>query len=461
MNAGISAPLLLRPEASWAQVSFLVPVNETSPTSVNNFPLWQDSVSEFPVSNEAGVTTDRLWRSRLVSAGVRAALYGQRQNTVLSPAAELGNLRHGDRVTALETGQLDFMPTGIAPGFGPGGILVVHAGLRDILSRPEHATNPGAPLPVRWFASVIKDLARPAAGQPAGIAKFLGDWGLSLYPDVEILLAVNLACPESTVRVLRPDPGTDASWDALLWWAWALARGTVPTGTMLRTPVAPATPGQIVRLPNRTAVVDRSGIAIVATAGTDSNPDISRALADFVCIFRSIYTDVFLLGYLELLVTVEVGARLDALADPAEQSREFHAIELRMRLLHSRFWRIQVTSWPWLNDILSSYQAENSLPALIAQLADNIRDFGDQIERNFQHGLNLIILLLSALGFVGVVAGVFGSVAAFMSVFGTGHWGAIVGIIGTSLGVLTLSGGAVLLLRNRAWRELAQYLRRP
>jgi hypothetical protein len=93
-------------------------------------------------------------------------------------------------------------------------------------------------------------------------------------------------------------------------------------------------------------------------------------------------------------------------------------------------------------------------------LNDNLRDSGDQIERGFQHGLNTIILLLSALGFLGVIASVFGTVAAFMSVFGTGRWGAVVAIIGTSAGIIALCGLTALFLRNRAWRELTQYLRR-
>jgi hypothetical protein len=131
-----------------------------------------------------------------------------------------------------------------------------------------------------------------------------------------------------------------------------------------------------------------------------------------------------------------------------------------MRFLHNRYWRSRVSQWPWLTSALSSFREENGLPGLITQLNDNIRDFGDQVERGFQHGLNVIILLLSALGFLGVVAGIFGSVAAFMSVFGTGHWGAIVGIIGTSLGVVALSAGVAALFRNGAWRELIQYFQR-
>jgi hypothetical protein len=452
VDADAREQLLLRPEASRAHVTFFVPVNERSPVTVSDFPTWRKTVCEFSVHNEPGVTTDRSWRSKLVSPGVRAMLYGARRSAVLATPAQLGELPGNDDTAVLVAEHLEFMPTGIAPGFGPGGILVVHAEMRASLA--------AARLPVRWFASKIKDLARPPAGQPAGIAKFLGDWSMLLHPDAEIMLAVNVACPETTVRALRPGPGTATSWDALRLWAWALARGTVPTATMLRALDPPATPGKIVRLPNRIALVERSGVAIVATAASDTDPNVARALSDFVPVFQSIYADAFMLGYLELLVTVEVGARLDDLADPVEQPHEFHAIELRMRVLHNRFWRIRITEWPWLNEMFAAFQEENNLPALIAHLGGNIRDFGDQIERNFQHGLNLIVLLISALGFAGVVAGVFGSVAAFMTVFGTGHWGAIVGIIGTSAGVLALSGGAALLLRNRAWRELTQYIRR-
>ena len=128
-----------------------------------------------------------------------------------------------------------------------------------------------------------------------------------------------------------------------------------------------------------------------------------------------------------------------------------------MQLLNNRYWRARITDWPWLNQLLSSYQEENDLPAVVAQLIDNVRAYGDQIERSYQHGLNLIILLLSALGFVGVVAGLFGAVAAFMTVFGTGHWGAV---IGASAGALALVGGAMLILRQGTWRELSPCIRR-
>lgn len=356
----------------------------------------------------------------------------------------------------LEAERLEFLPTGIRPGFGPGGILVVHAEMRG----PGPAADTG--LPVRWLASAIKDLTRPSPGRGigVGIEAFITGWGLSLDPDTEITLAINVACPQSTLMALRPGPSQGEEWDALRLWAWALARGTVPTAAMLRDVTPPAGPGRSVPLPHRTAIVDRSGIAIIGTRPIDTDPNIEQILSDFVPVFQSIYTDILLLGYLELLVTVEVGARLDRMEDPVREPREFHEIELRMRFLHNRLWRSRISDWPWLTYALACFREENGLPDLISQLADNIRDFGDQIERGLQHGLNVIILLLSSLGLLGVIAGIFGSVAAFMSVFGTGHWGAIVGIIGTSAGVLALCGAAALLLRDGTWRELTQYVRR-
>ena len=253
--------------------------------------------------------------------------------------------------------------------------------------------------------------------------------------------------------MLRPDPQRDGTWDVLALWAWALARGTVPTAAMLREVSEPAGPGAP-SLPHRTATVDRSGMAIVTTAPVDSDANIARTMSEFVPVFQSVYCDVLLLGYLELLIATEVGARLDGLADPVRHPREFHEIELRMRFLHNRVWRTHISEWPWLNSALGAFREENGLPGLIAQLGENLRDYGDQVERSFQHGLNTVILLLSVLGFLGVVSGIFGSVAAFMSVFGTGHWGAIVGIIGTSVGVIALCGLAALLVRKGAWREI-------
>jgi hypothetical protein len=243
-------------------------------------------------------------------------------------------------------------------------------------------------------------------------------------------------------------------------WTWALARGTVPSASLLRATAPPETPGHTVPLPRRLAIVDRAGVAILATDATDTDPNVKRTLLDFVPVFRSLYTDVLTLGYLQLLVTAEVGARLDELDDPVERPAEFHRIETRMQLLHNRFWRARISTWPWLNHMLSAFQEENDLPTVISQLSHNVHDFGDQIERSYQHGLNLVVLLLSALGFVGVAAGVFGSVAAFMTVFGTGHWGAVAGIICTSAAVLALAGVATLLLRRGTWRELAPFLRR-
>jgi hypothetical protein len=461
VDAGSGENLVLRPEATWAQVTFLVPVHESAPSIAPGLPAWQCSPAEFSVVNEPGATTDRNWRAKIIAAGGRATLYEERRSSAILPPVELAGLTRsrGGRIT-LTAGHLEFLPTGIMPGFGPGGILVVHAELDSSASGTGATQHAADPLPVHWLASIVKDLARPPAGQPAGVTRFVSNWGLSLYPDAEILIAVNLAWQESTSQALRPTPEQNESWDALLTWAWGLARGTVPATGVLRTPVVPASPGRMVRLPDKIAVVDRSGIAIVSTEGSDGDVNIGRALSEFVPVFQSIYADVLLAGYLESLVTVEVAARLDALSDPASQPREFHSIELRMRKLHNRFWRTRITGWPWVNNIFSAFQEENNLPVLIAQLNDNIRDYGDQIERNFQHGLNLIVVLLGMLGFVGVMAGVFGSVAAFLTVFGTGHWGAIVGIIGTSFGVLSLTAGAALLLRNQAWRELAQYIRR-
>lgn len=456
MNSG--EDLLLRPEAAWAQVTLLVPVRESSPESGRpDAPKWRESVAEFPVRNEPGMHTDRRWRCLHVAAGARATLYDQRRAAVLAAPAELGQLRRRDgRMVTLAAEQLEFLPTGIMPGFGPGGILIVHA---EMLGSPGAETPPGQ-LPVRWLASTIKELARPQFGELPGVSQLVSDWGLSLDPEPEILVAVNMAVAEAALQVLRHDPAPPPAWNALTYWAWSLARGTVPSAGMLRTAASPATPGQTVILPYRLAIIDRAGMAILATAPVGPDSNITRTLSDFVPVFQSLYTDVLALGCLQLLVAAEVGARLDTLDDPVDHPREFHGVETRMQLLHNRFWRARITEWPWLNHILSSFQEENDLPAVIGQLGDNVHDFGDQIERNYQHGLNLIVLLLGVLGFLGVIAGVFATVAAFMTVFGIGRWGATVGIAATSAGVLALIGGAVLVLRRGAWGELSRYVRR-
>jgi hypothetical protein len=446
--------LVSRPEVSWAQVTLLVPVRESSlPGTIPGAPAWQESVSKFPLSNEPGANTDQAWRSAHISPGARKTLYERRSAAALPDVVVLARMNRSDgRPITLATGNLEFLPTGILPGFGPGGILVVHAELGT--------PGPASPLPLRWLASAIKDLTRPAAGRLPGADGFVSTWGLTLCADPEIMVAVNAACPAVALRALRPTPDPGAGWDAFAHWTWALARGTVPSAGLLRTAGPPETPGRAIPLPRRLAIVDRAGIGILATDPADADPNVQRTLLEFVPVFQSLYTDVLLLGYLQLLVTAEVGARLDELEDPVGRPVEFHRLETRMRLLHNRFWRARITTWPWLNHILSAFQEENELPAVISQLSRNIRDSGEQIERSYQHGLNLVVLLLGALGFVGVVAGVFGSVAAFMTVFGTGRWGAVAGIIGTSAGVIVLVGGAALLLRRGTWRELSPFLRR-
>jgi hypothetical protein len=458
MSLAAHPDLLLRPEAAWAQVTLFIPVTEPSPdTGRPGAPEWQRSVAEFPVRGEPGMCTDRQWRSVRIAMTARATLYDQRWHAVLGTAAELA--RNGvaeDATITLTCRQLEFLPTGIKPGFGPGGILIVHA-------ETHGATGPRPGerrLPVRWLASVVKDLARPDVSERPGADRLVGGWGLSLHPGPEILVAANLALGEKSLRALRSDSAPAGTWDCLSCWTWSLARGTVPAAAALRTPAPPATPGRTVILPHRMAIVDRSGMAITATDPVGRNPDVTGALEDFIPVFQSIYTDVLVLGFLQLLVTAEVGARLDAPGDPVDEPREFHRIETRMQLLHNRFWRVRITEWPWLNQVLRSFQEENDLPMVIGQLGQNIRDIGNQIERRYQHGLNLILLLLSALGFVGVVAGVFATVAALMTMFGTGHQGAIIGIAATSAALLALVVGTVLLLaRSGAWHNLTGFMR--
>jgi hypothetical protein len=459
VHAGEDRNLLLEPEAAWAQVTLLIPVLESSPVAGGSkVPEWRGSVAEFPVHDEPGMHADRGWRSIRIAAGARSPLYDQRRAAVLAVPAELGQLRRDGRLVTLTAGQLEFLPTGIIKGFGPGGILIVHAEMHGPSSAGLRLGEDR--LPVKWLASVIKELARPPAGKLPGASQLVSGWGLSLDPEPEILVAVNLAVAEETLQVLRHDPAAAITWDSLTCWTWSLARGTVPSPRMLRAPASPATPGRTVVLPRRLAIVDRAGMAIMATDPVGSNPDITRILANFIPVFQSVYTDTLVLGFLQVLVTAEVGARLDALDDPVDQPRELHSIETRMRLLHNRFWRGRISEWPWLNQILRSFQEENDLPTLIGQLNDSVHDFGDQIERNYQHGLNLILLLLAGLGFVGVVAGVFSAIAAFMTVLGTGHWGAVVGIVATSAGVLALIGGTALFLRHGAGRALSPYMRR-
>ena len=115
-----------------------------------------------------------------------------------------------------------------------------------------------------------------------------------------------------------------APWDALARWMWALARGTVPSPRMLQAPAPPATPGRTILMPRRLAISDRAGMAILATGSTDADANIARSLSEFIPMFQSLYTDVFVLGYLQLLVTAEIGARLDELDDPVDHPWEFH-----------------------------------------------------------------------------------------------------------------------------------------
>ena len=367
MNAATDEKLLARPEASWAQVALLVPVREASPIPVpaqsSLLPTWQKSVSEFPVRNEPGANTDRVWRSQLIASRAQGILYDGRYHSVLTPPVALDWLESssGPRVT-LDATHLEFLSTGILPGFGPGGILVIHAEVKDSGAGPAPETEKR--LPIRWLASAIKGLTRPPVdkGMAVGVAGFVVGWGLSLDPGTEIVLAVNVACPESTLRVLRPDPKHIDPWDALTLWTWALARGTVPTAAMLRDAPLPAGPGRAVILPHRTAIVDRSGLAIIGTRAVDTDANIEQTLSDFVPVFQSIYTDVLLLGYLELLVAIEVGARLDGIEDPVQHPREFHGIELRMRFLHNHIWRSRISDWPWLRGALSSFREENDIP---------------------------------------------------------------------------------------------------
>ncbi len=102
-------------------------------------------------------------------------------------------------------------------------------------------------------------------------------------------------------------------------------------------------------MPRRLAISDRAGMAILATESTDADANIARSLSEFIPMFQSLYTDVFVLGYLQLLVTAEIGARLDELDDPVDYPWEFHRVETRMQLLNNRYWRARITDWPWLN----------------------------------------------------------------------------------------------------------------
>lgn len=453
--------LLRRPEASWVQIIFLVPVRDAKiPAAEIEYVEehqglgWVDSVADFPVLNEPGARTDRAWRSRLLASGAVGTLYDGRRHVVLGAPVRLAGLDGGEHPAALEVSQLEFLPTGIRPGFGPGGVLVVHAEVRAG-GTAVGDLDPTCRLPLRWLAGVVKDLARPAAGpgRAQGFAEFAGGWGFTLDPDPEIAMAVNLACPDATLRALRPVPDGPGGGSPLEVWAWALARGTVPTVTMLHGSVPPAGPARRVAMPHHTAVVDRSGVAVVGTMPVDTDRNIARTLAEFVPIFQSVYTDVLLLGYLELLVATEVGARLDGLDDPVRRPREFHEIELRMRFLHDRVWRNRISAWPWLRELLAAFREQNAMPETVSWLSGNIRDFGAQIDRGAQQRLNLVILVLSGLGLLGVVAGILGAVAAFMAVFGTGHWGAVVGIVATGVAAVVLGVVGVLLVRGRLRRS--------
>jgi hypothetical protein len=455
--ASAAAPELLQaPEAAWAQLAFFIPVLESAPSrgpAAAGGLAWHRSVAEFPVPSEPGKCTSRAWRSARITPGAQAVLYDLRWQATLGSPALLARHPDDEHLTVI-TRQLEFQPTGVEPGFGAGGVLILHA---------EVAGSPAAPqLPVRWLASVIKNLARPAAaGDAPGAGQLVSGWGLSLVTEPAIFVAVNLALGKASLQALRGIPAAASvscaqAWDGLDCWTWSLARGTIPAASMLRTPVLPATPGQTVALPRRQAIVDRSGVAVMATDPADQSAEVTRALADSIPVFQSVYADVLLLSYLQLLVTGEVGTRLDTLGDPVDNPREFHRIENRTQVLHNRFWRVRITEWPWLNQMMRAVQEQNDLPVVVAALSDNVRDLGNQIERKYQHGLNLILLLLSVIGLVGVSAGALATVAAFLTVFGTGHWGAVVAIAGTSGGLLALFAAmAWLLIRGGAWRGLS------
>jgi len=441
----VSEDALFHPAALEAQLTLLIPVEQSRPTG----PGWRSGVAAFPVRNEAATQTDLAWRKRQVDLRAERALYDGRLVCDLEEPVVLWRPVNKSAGTELTLTKIEFVPTGAVASRGPGGVAVAHLAVADDAGKPHAGLEGGAEISVRTLNSAISDLARPDHQRPMGIAPPLRTCaGLDVFHHHDAVVSSFVVLSSQTVRALAAHVG-DTGWTGTRFWAYSLARGSAPGTGMLRRGPLPATPGEVVSFPHRLAVVDRAGLSILTTRDP-ADHDIRDQYMNFRAPFRSIYTDLLLLGMLQQIQVVDLALALDEMGDPVSDPGRFRLLDDRLRVVRNRYWWTSVTRWHVPDPILRAYQRQNSVRESLQQLVEDARDFGNAVDRQYQRDLNDKIILFAKIGVVGALAGSFGAVASWLAAFGTGHWGASLAIA-ISAPACALALAATLIYLTAKW----------
>ncbi|MDO7883432.1 hypothetical protein [Antiquaquibacter soli] len=320
---------------------------------------------------------DRVGRRKYLIEGLDEILYNNRWHQS-SPSLSLPPVAGVTKVKAVEVWRL---PT---TGPRPNGILIVHLSidpdadvLRVINKVVNHNPSHGGAMRL-WVDEIVDPWGRIVSSHRRAEHVSLVTSDSSTMPDTPL------------VKVSKKIDGHN------LWLASLEASGRYgPDVTMMPNV------GTYIPMSNRIrGLVGRGAIALVGLLPDDGS---SRGATGFdygglEFFAEGLYTDTLLFARLQRIM---VGELRDELAEARNSGTGKQALwRLERRLVDFRriYWRTDIAPQGSQDDFLRAYQAENAVPAQLAEVAAQLTEYSAQVQRTEQEITNAL------LGLVTVVA---------------------------------------------------------
>lgn len=146
----------------------------------------------------------------------------------------------------------------------------------------------------------------------------------------------------------------------------------------------PLTAAQVRRLADQqvllsedwSAVVLRDGAAFLTTTTRGERPFLHDGLVHV----RSIYVDAMLMGLCQMDGIHALVDAVSELDDPASDLDGLLQLEQRFAQFRNQLWWQHLTKHGTANELLRIYHQQHRLPALVGQVADELRDYARQAE---------------------------------------------------------------------------------
>lgn len=376
----------------WAALIYEVVLGAAAPET----PPWEPGPLRLPLPRAEGLT-DQRWRCNWMHERAREALYGDKRRW----HRELDRHQHLP-MTRLTPTAVEILRLSHRSGLGTNGLLIVHVA-------PE---TDGVAF-IANLRQCARDLSFPDRGQLRDELNALTPAGTMLAPDVRSATVLVFAthAPETRLSLHSTWDSGDDTWAELDQWRWALAAASPPSKRLLEAPALPPTPGVLVRMPRREAQVLSHGVSILGTRRDTRAAAAADYDFDFVGT-ASIFLDVLLLGVAQRVRLAQLADAASSLEDPVAHPRRMRALQRDVRVFRNQIWWLEASTWKWPDSALRAYQNEHRMAEQLAQIVEEVRDFGAEVRAVADQRLGEFLGIVALIGIPAAAASILQAIHA-------------------------------------------------